>query len=103
MAVFSYLYFNSYVAREVGITVGGVLSAAMQLNRCTVPLLVCKFVCPLVACMYPNTLRSSSTHDCSKFMTGTAPHVSRLPFQGQHHSRHETLPVRFRPVGFTRI
>ena len=37
MAVFSYLYFNSYVAREVGITVGGVLSAAMQLNRRALP------------------------------------------------------------------
>lgn len=30
MAMFSYLYFNSYVAREVGNTVGSVLSAAMQ-------------------------------------------------------------------------
>ena len=27
MAVFSYLYFNSYVAREVTVTVGGVLQA----------------------------------------------------------------------------
>ena len=33
MAVFSYLYFNSYVAAEVGVTVGGVLSAAMQLGK----------------------------------------------------------------------
>lgn len=33
MAVFSYLYYNSYVAAEVGLTVGGVLSAAMQLSR----------------------------------------------------------------------
>jgi phosphatidate cytidylyltransferase len=33
MAMFSYLYFNSYVAREVGVTVGAVLSAAMQLDR----------------------------------------------------------------------
>ncbi len=27
MAVFSYLYFNSYVAREVTVTMGGVLQA----------------------------------------------------------------------------
>jgi hypothetical protein len=32
MAVFSYLYFNSYVAAEAGLTVGGVLSSAMQLG-----------------------------------------------------------------------
>ncbi len=30
MAMFSYLYFNSYVAREIGVTVGSVLSSAMQ-------------------------------------------------------------------------
>lgn len=34
MAMFSYLYFNSYVAREVGVTVGSVLSAAMQVLAC---------------------------------------------------------------------
>ncbi|EIE23739.1 phosphatidate cytidylyltransferase [Coccomyxa subellipsoidea C-169] len=32
MAMFSYLYFNSYVAREIGVTVGSVLSSAMQLD-----------------------------------------------------------------------
>ena len=30
--MFSYLYFNSYVAREVGVTVGSVLSTAMQVR-----------------------------------------------------------------------
>ncbi|KAK9839682.1 hypothetical protein WJX81_005827 [Elliptochloris bilobata] len=33
MAMFSYLYFNSYVAREVTVTVGGVLQAAGQLTE----------------------------------------------------------------------
>ena len=47
MAVFSYLYFNSYVAAEAGVTVGGVLSAAMQLGAhllwpCRQPLLSCE-------------------------------------------------------------
>lgn len=30
MAMFSYLYYNSYVAREIGVTVGSVLTTAMQ-------------------------------------------------------------------------
>lgn len=33
MAMFSYLYYNSYVGAEVGVTVGSVLSSAVQLSR----------------------------------------------------------------------
>lgn len=31
--MFSYLYYNSYVGAEVGVTVGSVLSSAVQLSR----------------------------------------------------------------------
>ena len=33
MAMFSYLYYNSYVGAEVGVSVGSVLSSAVQLGR----------------------------------------------------------------------
>ena len=42
MAMFSYLYYNSYVAREIGVTVGSVLTTAMQ---------VCAS-CLSVSCLY---------------------------------------------------
>jgi hypothetical protein len=49
MAVFSYLYFNSYVAREVTVTMGGVLQARRALP-CALPCLPGTRGCQAEAC-----------------------------------------------------
>ena len=74
MAVFSYLYFNSYVAREVGITVGGVLSAAMQLNRrAELPLSCMGLPCALVSMRTSTHLPGRQWAKCRRHMSVTAP------------------------------